>query len=58
VRDNPTVGRKRRTRKKVEDWLGPYRRLRKKMPPPEKVIPDKRSKLKDEEAERRIEERE
>jgi hypothetical protein len=32
--------------------------LRKKMPPPEKVIPDKRPKLEDEEAERRIEEQE
>ncbi|HET7234844.1 MAG TPA: hypothetical protein VFK59_00245 [Actinomycetota bacterium] len=38
------------------DPLAPYRRIRKPMPPPEKVIGDKRRELEEEEARRDIEE--
>ena len=41
----------RRTRSPHADPLEPYRRIRKPMPPPERVIPDKRR----EEEERRAE---
>jgi len=48
-------GKKKRTKREA-DPLAAYRRIRKPMPPPEKVVPDKRRKLEDEEARREIEE--
>jgi hypothetical protein len=42
--------------KRDDDPLAVYRRIRKPMPPPEKVVPDKRRELEDEEARREIEE--
>jgi hypothetical protein len=39
-----------------EDPLEPYRRIRKAMPPPEKVIPDQRRKAAEREAEREVRE--
>ncbi len=48
---------KRKKRDAERDPLAPYRRIRKRMPPPEKVIPDKRRVLDDEEARREIQER-
>lgn len=42
----------------AKDPLAAYRRIRKPMPPPEKVIEDKRRKLDEELAEREIQERE
>lgn len=47
------VGRKKRA-KKATDPLAAYRRIRKPMPPPEKVLADKRRKLEEEDAERQI----
>ncbi len=47
------VCKKRRAR---DDPLAVYRRIRKPMPPPEKVIADKRRKLEAEEARREAEE--
>ncbi len=47
--------RKKRT-KKDADPLAAYKRIRKPMPPPEKVIGDKRRKMDEEEAEREIRE--
>ncbi len=47
--------RKKRT-KRDADPLVAYRRIRKPMPPPEKVIEDKRRKMEEEEAEREIRE--
>ena len=38
------------------DPLAPYRKLRTPMPPPEKVIPDRRRELEDEQALREIDE--
>ncbi len=46
----------RKKRDKQRDPLAAYRRIRKPMPPPEKVIPDKRRKVEDEEAERELRE--
>jgi hypothetical protein len=37
-------------------FLEAYRRIRKPMPPPEKVVTDKRRRLEDEEARREVEE--
>ena len=48
----------RRKRARTDDPLAAYRRIRKPMPPPEKVIEDKRRKLDEEQAEREIRERE
>jgi hypothetical protein len=48
-------GKKKRTKREA-DPLAAYRRIRKPMPPPEKVVPDKRRELEDEEARREIEE--
>ena len=39
-------------RRKAGDPLEPYRRIRKPMPPPEQVIPDKRRKVAEREADR------
>jgi hypothetical protein len=48
-------GKKKRT-KRDADPLAVYRRIRKPMPPPERMVPDKRRELEDEEARREIEE--
>ncbi|HEY2965708.1 MAG TPA: hypothetical protein VGJ99_05410 [Actinomycetota bacterium] len=48
-------GKKKRTKREA-DPLAAYRRIRKPMPPPEKVVPDKRREIEDEEARREIEE--
>jgi hypothetical protein len=48
--------RKRRKPAKGGGFLEAYRRIRKPMPPPERVIADKRRRLGDEEARRDIEE--
>ena len=50
----PSKKRKRAPRE--ADPLAAYRRIRKPMPPPEKVIADKRRKLEEEDAEREIRE--
>ena len=54
--DNRGVASKRKRTKREADPLAAYRRIRKPMPPPEKVVPDKRRELEDEEARREIEE--
>ena len=46
----------RKKRGKVTDPLEAYRRIRKPMPPPEKVIPDKRRELEEEQARKDVEE--
>jgi hypothetical protein len=46
----------RKKRAKAADPLAAYRRIRKPMPPPEKVFEDKRRKLDQEEARRQAEE--
>jgi hypothetical protein len=48
-------GKKKRTKREA-DPLAAYRRIRKPMPPPERIEPDKRRELEDEEARREIEE--
>ena len=48
-------GKKKRTKREA-DPLAAYRRIRKPMPPPERIVPDKRRELEDEEARREIEE--
>jgi hypothetical protein len=48
-------GKKKRT-KRDADPLAVYRRIRKPVPPPERIVPDKRRELEDEEARREIEE--
>jgi hypothetical protein len=48
-------GKKKRTQRDA-DPLAVYRRIRKPMPPPERIVPDKRRELEDEEARREIEE--
>lgn len=50
--------RKRRKRPAPGDPLEAYRRIRKPVPPPERVVEDRRRKLEEEEAERLIQERE
>ena len=42
--------------KREADLLAAYRRIRKPMPPPERIVPDKQRELEDEEARRQIEE--
>lgn len=49
------VSRRKRS-KRDADPLSAYRRIRKPMPPPEKVVADTRRELEDEEARREIEE--
>src|SRR5438552_3086134 len=39
-----------------EDPLAPYRRVRKPMPPPERVLPDRRREMDDERSEREVRE--
>jgi hypothetical protein len=46
----------RRKRPKRDDPLEVYRRIRTPMPPPERVVPDKRRVLEEEQARREIEE--
>ncbi len=53
---NRRVVSKRKRSKRDDDPLGAYRRIRKPMPPPERIVPDKRRELEDEEARREIEE--
>ena len=48
-------GKKKRT-KRDADPLAVYRRIRKPMPPPERIVPDKRRELDEDEARREIEE--
>jgi hypothetical protein len=48
-------GKKKRT-KRDRDPLAAYRRIRKPMPPPERIVPDKRRELEEEDARREIEE--
>ncbi len=48
----------RKKRPRSADPLEPYRRIRKPMPPPERVLPDKRRKLEEKLAEREGNERE
>jgi hypothetical protein len=42
--------------KREADPLAVYRRIRKPMPPPERIVPDKRRELEEDEARREIEE--
>ena len=42
--------------KRAKDPLAAYRSIRKPMPPPEKVVPDKRKKIEEKEAERELRE--
>jgi hypothetical protein len=46
------MARNRKRGKGVDDPLEAYRRIRKPMPPPERVMPDKRRKMAEREAER------
>jgi len=46
---------KRKRAKREADPLAAYRRIRKPMPPPERVVPDKRRDLDQHEARREIE---
>ena len=50
----PSRGKRKRAEER--DPLEAYRKIRKPMPPPEKVIPDKRRKAKEVEAERELRE--
>jgi hypothetical protein len=50
------VASKRKRSKREADPLAAYRRIRKPMPPPERILPDERRELEDEEARREIEE--
>jgi hypothetical protein len=47
---------KRKRSKRETDPLAVYRRIRKPMPPPERIVPDKRRELDEDEARREIEE--
>jgi hypothetical protein len=53
---NRLVSPRKRRRKQTPDPLEAYRRIRKAMPPPEQVIPDKRRKAEEREAQRRLRE--
>jgi hypothetical protein len=52
--DDRCVPAAKRKRTKRDDPLAPYRRIRKPMPPPEKVIGDRRRDMHDEDARREI----
>jgi hypothetical protein len=54
--DRPVARAKKKRPKPDGDPLAPYRKLRTRMPPPEKVIPDRRRELEDEQALREIDE--
>jgi hypothetical protein len=47
---------KRKRAKREADPLAVYRRIRTPMPPPERIVPDKRRELEEDEARREIEE--
>jgi hypothetical protein len=53
----PVGARKRKRSKRDDDPLAVYRRIRKPMPPPEKVIPGRRRELDEEGSRREMEER-
>jgi hypothetical protein len=56
--DDRSVGaRKKKRSKRDDDPLAVYRRIRKPMPPPEKVIPDRRRELDEEGSRREMEDR-
>ena len=55
--DTRGVATRKAKRSRARDPLAAYRRIRKPMPPPEKVIEDKRRKLDDELGERETKER-
>jgi len=55
--DTRAVATRKAKRSRTTDPLASYRRIRKPMPPPEKVIEDKRRKMEEELAEREIQER-
>jgi hypothetical protein len=56
--DDRDVGAwKRKRSKRDEDPLAVYRRIRKPMPPPEKVIRDRRREMDEEESRREMEDR-
>jgi hypothetical protein len=42
-------------KKSSKEALDPYRRIRKRVPPPERVIPDRRRRIREEQAEREAE---
>lgn len=48
--------RKKRSKRR-DDPLAAYKRLRTPMPPPERILPDRRREIRDEEARKEIEER-
>ncbi|MGH2659441.1 MAG: hypothetical protein ACRDHS_07195 [Actinomycetota bacterium] len=50
------MARRRKTPAKAGGFLQAYRRIRKPMPPPERVIEDRRRRLEDERARREMEE--
>lgn len=50
------ASKKKKRSGKDSDPLAPYRRIRKPMPPPEKVFEDKRRKLEEDESRREIDE--
>jgi hypothetical protein len=52
--DDRDVASRKKKRSREEDPLATYRRIRKPMPPPEKVIPDRRRELEDERARKEI----
>ena len=52
----PSRKRSGKRSQKSEDPLEAYRRIRKPMPPPEKVIPDQRRKAAERQAEREVRE--
>jgi hypothetical protein len=54
--DNREVTSKRKRAKREADPLAVYRRIRKPIPPPERIVPDKRRELEEDEARREIEE--
>jgi hypothetical protein len=47
---------KRKRSKREADPLAAYRRIRKPIPPPERIVPDKRRELDEDEARREIDE--
>jgi hypothetical protein len=55
--ENRDMPGKRKRARKADDPLAAYRSIRKPMPPPEKVVPDKRKKIEEDEVERELRER-
>jgi hypothetical protein len=51
------VGERKKRSKRKTDSLDAYRRIRTPMPPPERVLPDRRRELEEERARREMEER-